>query len=360
MRRHPRAGVAAAARSSGLPTGRAKPPAGRLGWKYSVASSSTSSHPSRFAILAAFGSVYLCWGATYTAMSIGVRLLPAPILAGTRMIAGALIMLTFCGLSGRKLFHSARTMGWLGLLGAMMLFAGNVGLVWSEKYLPSGLAALIVAVTPLYIAAIESLVPNGERLRRWGIAGLGLGLLALVALLWPSFHAAVDARSHMGAMQLIAAGVVLLGALSWSIGSVTFRRLRLPVHPLVAAGWEMAAAGLCNLTLATVLWQWPHAVWNARSIGAIGYLVLFGSLLGFSCFIWLIHHVPVSKVATYAYVNPVVAVILGALVLGEHLVATEYAGMVAVLCAVALVTSSQMRSGRPAAEIGVEPVETEA
>ncbi len=323
-------------------------------------SSTPSAHPARLAIFAAFGSVYLCWGATYTAMSIGVRLLPAPILAGTRMLAGAAIMLSLCGLSGKTLWHGRRTMGWLGVLGAMMLFAGNVGLVWSEKYLPSGLAALIVAVIPLYVAAIESLLPAGERLRARGIIGLGLGLLALAALLWRSFHAAVDAHSHLGAMQLLAAAVILLGALSWAFGSVMFRRLRLPVHPLVAAGWEMLAAGLCNLLLATALWQWPDTQWNLTSVGAVSYLVLFGSLLGFSCYIWLIHHVPVAKVATYAYVNPVVAVILGALVLGEHLQPTEYAGMVAVLCAVALVTSSHMKSGRTAAEIEVGPVEREA
>ena len=306
----------------------------------------------------AFGSVYLCWGATYTAMSIGVRLLPAPILAGTRMLAGAAIMLSFCALTGKQLFYSRGTMAKLGLLGAMMLFCGNIGLVWSERYLASGLSALVVAVIPLYVAVIESLLPGGERLRKRGIAGLGLGLLALVALLWPSFHAALDGGGRQ--MQMVAAGVVLLGALSWAVGSVMFRRMRLPVHPLVAAGWEMLAAGVCNLVLASVLWQWPHAEWTEKSVGAVGYLVLFGSLLGFSCYIWLIHHVPVAKVATYAYVNPVVAVILGAVVLGEHLQRTEYVGMVAVLCAVALVTSSQMKSGRPAAEIEVAPVEKEA
>ncbi len=328
---------------------------------YPVSSSSTSTaHPARFAILVAFGSVYLCWGATYTAMSIGVRLLPAPILAGTRMLAGAAIMLSFCALSGKPLWPGPRTMGWLALLGAMMLFAGNVGLVWSETWLPSGLAALIVAVIPLYVATIEGLLPGGERLRARGVIGLGLGFLALLALLWPSFHAAVDAHSHLGAMQLVAAAVVLLGGASWAFGSVMFRRLRLPVHPLVAAGWEMLAAGLCNLLLATSLWQWPYAHWNLRSVGAVGYLVLFGSLLGFSCYIWLIHHVPVSRVATYAYVNPVVAVILGAVVLGEHLRPTEYAGMFAVLGAVALVTSSEMQSGRKAAEIEAGPVEREA
>ncbi len=324
-------------------------------------SGASSSSPSRFAILAAFGSVYLCWGATYTATRIGVRLLPAPILAGTRMLTGAAIMLTFCALTGKQLLGSRGTMARLALVGAMMLFCGNLGLVWSEKYLASGLAALIVAVMPLYVAVIESLLPGGERLRLRGIAGLGLGLLALVALVWPSFHAALGEHRRAGQpMQIVAAAAILLGAFSWAAGSVLLRRMRLPVHPLLAAGWEMLAAGLCNLLLATVLWQWPQAQWSARSIGCVAYLVLFGSLLGFSCYIWLIHHVPVAKVATYAYVNPVVAVILGALVLREHLQPTEYVGMVAVLCAVALVTSSQMKSGRPVAEIEVAPVEKEA
>ncbi len=322
------------------------------------ASPTALARPPRFAILLAFGSVYLCWGATYTAMSIGVRLLPAPILAGTRMLAGAFIMLTFCGLSGKQLVYGRRVMIRLGYLGALMLFGGNIGLVWSEKYLASGLAALIVAVVPLYVAVIESLLPHGEQLRPRGVVGVALGFLALVALLWPSFRAAIATRSHP--IQIVAAIVVLLGALSWSTGSVLFRRLRLAVDPLVAAGWEMLAAGLCNLALATVTWQWPHAVWNAESVGAVGYLVLFGSLLGFSCYIWLIHHVPVAKVATYAYINPVVAVVLGAAVLHEHMQKSEYIGMVAVLGAVALVTSSQMKSGRSTAEIEVGPVEREA
>lgn len=293
-------------------------------------------------------------------MRVGVRLLPAPVLAGTRLLLGAAIMLAFCALSRKKIFYSPRIMLRLGFVGVLLLFGGNIGLVWSEKYLASGLAALIVAVIPLYVAVIESLLSSGENLRPRGILGLVLGLFALFALLWPGFHAAFDTRNHGHPMQIVAALVVLLGALSWASGSVLFRHMRLPVHPLVAAGWQMLAASLCNLVLATTTWQWSRATWNRDSIGAVGYLVLFGSLLGFSCYIWLIHHVPVAKVATYAYVNPVVAVILGALLLHERLQPAEYLGMVAILCAVALVTSSQTAGGRSTAEIEVAPLEYEA
>ncbi|MGB6974517.1 MAG: EamA family transporter [Terracidiphilus sp.] len=324
------------------------------------AASSPGSAPPRIAILFAFASVYLCWGATYTAMSIGVHLLPATVLAGTRMLIGAAIMFAFCAFTGRRLLYRPRILLRLALLGALMLFGGNLGLVWSEKYLPSGLAALIVAVVPLYVACIEMLLPSGERLRARGLFGLALGLLALAALLWPSFHQAVRTHGHGRPMQFVAALVVLGGALSWAAGSVLYRHMRLPVDPLVAAGWEMLVAGVANCFFATATGQWPHAIWNAQSLGAVGYLVLFGSLLGFTCYIWLIHHVPVAKVATYAYVNPVVAVLLGALVLHETLRHSEYVGMVAVLCAVALVTSSQMKSGRSVAEVETVPLEREA
>ena len=202
-------------------------------------------------------------------MSIGVHLLPATIFAGTRMLIGALIMLAFCAFRGKRLFYSRGVMVRLGLVGILLLFGGNIGLVWSEKYLASGLAALLVAVVPLYVAVIESLLPRGERMRPRGIGGVALGFLALIPLLWPSFHEAVAVHSRP--MQFLAALVVLLGALSWACGSILFRRMGLDVDPLVAAGWEMMAAGLCNVLFATATWQWPHAIWNRDSIGSILY-----------------------------------------------------------------------------------------
>lgn len=312
--------------------------------------------PTRLSIVLAFLSVYFCWSATYTAMRVGIALLPATILAGVRMLIGAAIMLTFCGLRRRRIFYPRNIMGRLMLLGVILLFAGNIGLVWSEKYLPSGLAALIVAVVPLYVAIIEVASPKGDRLRRQGYLGLALGFCALFALLWPTLRNGIEGHPT----QILAILAILVGAFCWASGSVLSRRMNLPVDPLVAAGWEMLAAGVTNIFFATVLWQWPHAQWTWLSIGCVGYLVLFGSLLGFSCYIWLIAHVPVSKVSTYAYVNPMIAVLLGALLLHEKLAPTEYIGMVAIIASVALVTSSKLSSGREVAQVECAPVESEA
>jgi drug/metabolite transporter (DMT)-like permease len=324
-----------------------------------MGSSSSPNKPAQIVVILAFASIYLCWGATYTAMSIGVRQLPATILAGTRLIISACLLLAFCFFTGKKIFYSRGIMLRLGLLGLMLLFGGNIGLVWSEKYVASGLAALIVAVTPLWVAVIEALLPGEEQLQRRGVIGLMLGLFALIVLLWPGLHAALQTTQGSG-VYAVALVVLVLGPLSFASGSVMSRRMHLPVHPLVAAGWEMMAAALADLLLATVTRQWPHAHWTHQSVAAVAYLIQFGSLLGFSCYIWLIHHVPVAKVATYAFVNPVVAVILGMMILGEHPHPNEYIGMVAVVAAVALVTTSQMKSGRPAAELEVTPIEDKA
>ncbi|HEV2465234.1 MAG TPA: EamA family transporter [Acidobacteriaceae bacterium] len=294
--------------------------------------------PSQVLIVLALLTVYFCWSATYTAMSIGDTMLPATIFAGVRMLIAAAIVLGFCVLRRRRVLYERAVMGRLALLGVMLLFGGNIGLVWSEKYLPSGLAALIVAVVPLYVAVIELMSPRGDRLRPQGYFGLALGFCALIALLWPSLRGGLAEHP----MQILAVIAILLGALSWAAGSILSRRMNLPVDPLVAAGWEMCAAGITNVFFATAFWRWPHAVWNWSSVGCVGYLVIFGSLLGFNSYIWLIAHVPVSKVATYAYINPLIAVVLGALVLHEKLVSTEYVGMVAILISVALVTSSKL------------------
>jgi drug/metabolite transporter (DMT)-like permease len=236
-------------------------------------------------------------------------------------------------------------------VGLLLLGGGNIGVVYGESYIDSGVAALLIAIMPLYVALINLLLPHAERLKARGWFGLALGFIGLIALLWPTMHLT---GAHG---QMIGTVVVLGAALSWGAGSVLSRELKLPVNPIVAAGWQMFAAGLACAIGATLLHEWPQAHWNRSSIGAVAYLVTFGSLIGYVSFVWLLHHVPVSKVSTYAYVNPVVAVILGALLLKERLVGSEYIGMAAIIIAVALVTSSGLTKQATSEEKQPKPEE---
>jgi drug/metabolite transporter (DMT)-like permease len=260
-------------------------------------------------------------------------------------------MLAYCRMRGMRIFLPARDFGWLAAIGILLLDGGNIGLVFGEKYIASGLAALLAAVMPLYVAVISTLLPHGEKLLARGWFGLALGFAGLVALILPGLH-----QQGEGQRQQIAGCAIVLGAaFFWAAGSVLSRELRLPVNPIVAAGWEMLIAGAVSTLGGFAVGGWHAAHWTRASVGAVAYLVTFGSLVGYTAFVWLLEHVPVPKVATYAYINPVVAVILGALLLGERLVPTEYVGMMAVIIAVALVTSSKIRVAER--EVAAEVVE---
>ena len=302
----------------------------------------TRGHTARrlsFAVPIAFGCVFLFWGSTYTAIKIGTQYMPALLLTGVRFLISGALMLAFCRIRGMRIFHSAREMAWLALLGLLMLGIGNSALVFSEKALPSGLAALLVAVVPLYVALLEKLVPGGEHLRPRGLLGLLLGFAGLAVLMWPSLSQGVRGKQN----EAMAGAILLGGSFSWAVGSLLARRLRLPVNIFVAVGWQMLFAGIGNAALATMMGQWKLAHWTRPAAISIAWLVVFGSWVGYTAYVWLLKHVPVAKVSTYAYVNPVVAVLLGFLLLGERLAPTEYAGMVAVVVAVALVTSSHIQ-----------------
>jgi drug/metabolite transporter (DMT)-like permease len=303
--------------------------------------SSPNSQVRGYQVLLTFVCLYLFWGGTYTAARVGVELVPAPVLAGVRLGISGCLMLLFARLGRKRILARLPEMQRLFILGILLLFFGNVGLVWAEFYLPSGLCALLVAIVPVYVALIELLLPHGERLRIGGQIGLVMGFAGLGILAWPSARAGLHGDRH----QVLAVAVLLLGALSFACGSIWSRHAKFALDLFVCAGWEMLAAGFCNLVLATGLREWGHAHWGRVSFSAIAYLIIFGSLIGFSAFSWLLHHVSVTKVTTYAYVNPMVAVLLGALMLGERLRRNEWIGMVIILAAVFLVTTSKVHLG---------------
>jgi drug/metabolite transporter (DMT)-like permease len=193
---------------------------------------------------------------------------------------------------------------------------------------------------PLYVALAEMLLPGGEPLPARGWLGIALGFAGLAALVWPSLRTGL-AGDHA---RLIAIGVLLAGALAWTIGSILSRHAQLPVNSFVAAAWQMLIAGAFSTLLGTALGQWPDFHVNAASVGSLAWLITGGSLIGYTAFVYLLEHVPVAKVSSYAYVNPVVAVILGIIFLHERPEGAEFAGMAAIIVAVFLLTTAQVKA----------------
>lgn len=299
-----------------------------------------SSPASRFSIVLAFATVYFFWGSTYTAIRIGAAEMPALLLTGTRFTIAGVALLAWCAGRGMKVSFSPKTMLMLALIGLLLLGFGNLGLVYAEETLASGLSSLILAVTPLYVALIEMILPGGEPLPFRGWLGMVIGFVGLLALLWPSLREGF-AGNHS---RLLAVCALLAGALVWTIGSILSRRVKLPVNSFVAASWQMIFAGVFNTVLGSALGQWPEFHLNRASIGSLAWLITGGSLLGYTAFIYLLEHVPVAKVASYSYVNPMVAVLLGIAILGERPEPAEFGGMAAVIIAVFLLTTAQVRA----------------
>jgi drug/metabolite transporter (DMT)-like permease len=309
----------------------------------------------RLRVGTSFALVYFFWGSTYLAIEIAVRHFPAALVGALRFLIAGTLMLAWCAVTGKKLAISRKDALRLLLVGVLLLTGGNVILIWTEQYINSGLAAMIVAVVPIWIALIEAII-GGDRLNRLGWTGLLLGIGGLLVLLWPD----LASGSAIGRRDLIVALVLMLGSLSWAVGSVLSHRFQLGVGPFAATGWEMTLAGIVNAVIALSLGDVHHADWSRSGWLAIGYLIIFGSLVGFTAYIWLLEHVPTPKVATYAYVNPVVAVFLGWLFLGERLDRYMIIGMVVIIAAVILVTSSKLSSGRALAKSHAPPCEAGA
>jgi drug/metabolite transporter (DMT)-like permease len=308
-------------------------------------------------ILIAFGCVYFFWGSTYVAIRYGVQVLPPFVLASVRFLIAGPLMLALCAAKGLKLWQSARDFALLAAIGILMLGLGNVSLVWCEQFLPSGLAALLLAVIPLFVALFEVFLPNGEGLRAKGWVGIAIGFAGLVVLVSPGLRDFQHEGLHSASRQLVGSAVAIFAAFSWTCGSLLSRRARLSTPAFVAAAWEMVFAGWFNALLLLATHSYHDVHWNTQACISIAWLVTFGSIVGYTAYIYLLENVPVAKVSTYAYINPIVAVILGAIFLGERMVPIEYIGMCAIVVAVYLVTSSKLKSGRDFPKVEIQPSE---
>lgn len=297
---------------------------------------SPSSSPSLLRVAVALGAVYVIWGSTYLAIAVAVETLPPFWMAGVRfVISGALLygLALWQGAPQPTLVHWRSA----ALVGALLLCIGNGGVVWAEQHVPSGVAALLVATVPLWMVLLEWRAGR-VRPRPEVFAGLLLGFAGLVILVGPGELLGGRGVHPVGAVVLV------LASLSWAAGSVYSRRAPLPQSQFLGTGMEMLAGGALLLLAGTVAGEWARldlAAVTPRSWLALLYLIVFGSGVGFTAYIWLLRHVSIAKVATYAYVNPVVAVLLGWALAGEALSARTALAAAVIIAAVVFITTSR-------------------
>ncbi len=295
--------------------------------------------PPSWLVLTAFAAVYIVWGSTYLGIRIAIGSIPPFLMAGARFtLAGAILygILRFRGAVRPAPYH------WVSafIIGSLLLVAGNGGVSWAEQTVPSGLTALIIAATPLWINLLDWLRPNGKRpnaLVALGLAAGFTGVALIVAIRAPTGSRMVDPRG---------ASVLLFATLCWALGSIYSRHARLPANHLLAIAMQMLAGGALQILTGVILGETrgfdlrqvtPASAW------AFTYLTLAGSLLGFTAYAWLLQVSTPARVSTYAYVNPFIAVLLGHFVLGEEVSKGIIAAGGIILAAVVLITRKPHR-----------------
>jgi len=295
--------------------------------------------PKSTLVLLAFASVYLFWGSTYAGIHIAGEHLSAPVVSAARCVLAAIMIAGLALLAGKSLRVAQGEFWKLALIGVLFMSFNNTALTWAEQMVPSGFASLVVATIPIMIAVMETVLPKGERLNLRGWAGTLLGVAGMCLLVWPSIHHRTNLSS--GERPVLGVIVLLFAAFSWSLGSVMSRRFNFKTDTFVATGWQLAAAGVFNTVFAFFVGGFRSSVWTFSGTAAVVYLAVCGSLFGFVAFTYLLKNVAVTKIAPYAFVNPVIAVLLGALLFHERLVSEEFAGMAIIVCGVAMVVFSR-------------------
>jgi drug/metabolite transporter (DMT)-like permease len=313
-----------------------------------VLDATTGLESRRGRIIGAFAAVYLIWGSTYLAIRFAIDTIPPHLMASARFLVAGAILYAWARLRGapRPTWSNWRA---ATIVGGLLLLGGNGAVVWAETRVPSGVTALLVATVPIWMALIEGMRNGGRRPARAVIAGLVLGLCGLALLLVPGNLA--------GRVDLLGAGALILGSFSWAFGSLLSRTAKLPKSGFLAAAMEMIAGGVWLLLFGLATGQAGRvtiAALSLKSLLSLGYLILFGSLVGFTAYIWLLGATTASRVSTYAYVNPVVAVLLGWAFAGEAITLRTALAAAIIVIAVALIIrygAQPARSTAPSASV---------
>jgi drug/metabolite transporter (DMT)-like permease len=305
-----------------------------------VAVAGSPEAPSRTLLILAFGALYVIWGSTYLAIRFALETTPPFLMAGARFVVAGGLLFLWARWRGAPA-PNRRELGAAVVIGALLLVGGNGGVVWAEQRVPSSLAALLVSIMPLWVVLGDWLRPGGSAPSRGVWLGVLGGLVGVVYLIDPTQAIGSGAIDPMGAVVLV------LATLSWAVGSMWSRGAPVPASPILGTGIQMLAGGVLLLLLAAGTGEFGSFAWSEvsmRSWLAVAYLVLFGAIVAYTAYVWLLRVAPTARVATYAYVNPVVAVFLGWAFAGEELTSRTLVAAAVILGAVALVTTAKNRA----------------
>ena len=257
-------------------------------------------------------AICIIWGTTYLAIRIGVTDLPPMLFAGYRWIPAGIIMIIIQKSMGNKL-PALSDIKHIAVVGIALLGIANGLVVVAEQWIPSGLAALLITTLPFWMVGFESFLKKGPKLNKYILSGLVLGLAGVFAIFGGDIKSWLNTDYLWGTLALMGA------VISWSLGSIYSKYKKISAHPMMGASFQMVIAGILQLLLAFILGEQKDFHLTQNGLFAIIYLIIFGSILGYASYMYAIAHLPLSLVSTYAYINPVIALVLGWYVLGEEL-----------------------------------------
>ena len=257
-------------------------------------------------------TVCVVWGTTYLAIRVALETVPVLLVAGLRWLSAGVVLGLFAAATGRRL-PGPRMWAGLVLLGFLMNVVGNGFVVWAEQFVTSGLTAVLIASVPFWSVGVEACLPGGERVRWATLAGLAIGFAGIVVLVWP------ELSSGGAAGRQFVGGVIgiQLACFGWALGTSYTKRHPSSGDPLAATSIQMLCSGTMLLALATAGGEWAALHFTPRTLAAMTYLTVAGSVVAYTAYIYAVQHLPISTVSLYAYVNPLIAVVLGSLLLGE-------------------------------------------
>ena len=289
-----------------------------------------SESPPRLAY-GAWLSVCLIWGTTYLAIRIALETIPPTLIGGIRFVAAGAVLCLLVRIRGGQL-PPLREWPRQALLGTLLLALGNGCVVWSERWIPSGIAAVGVAALPFWMAGTEMWF-GGERIAFRTIAGLATGFGGILVLIWPSLFA-TDVEGPWFALGVLLVQVACVG---WAVGSSLQRRTQTATSVLAASALQQVFAGALMMGVGAALGEWQQVAWSSRTVAAESYLIVFGSLIAYSAYLYALQHLPIATVSLYAYVNPIIAVLLGSLIAAEPFTPRVVVAAALVLTGVAIV-----------------------